>query len=179
MELGQGVELGHGALGVPQGGGVHGGHHDGPVCGCAGQLEAVPQPGGGVHEHKVEAVLGLVHYGAEPFPVQGVGGEGGGEQKQPLDLRLFRRRLQQGAAVVHHVGEIHHRPVGQAQYQIQVAQADVHVHAQHPAAQSRQAGPHPRGEGGLAGAALSRCDHDGGSHGTPPSDTLQNHTTNL
>ena len=37
------MKLRHRPLGVPQGGGVHGGHHNAPVGGLPGQLEAHAQ----------------------------------------------------------------------------------------------------------------------------------------
>ena len=163
------MELGHGSLGVPEGGGVYGGHHDGPVGGGAGQLEAGAQPGGGVHEHEIEAVLGVVYQGAEPFRVEAVRVHRSGEEIKALDLRLGHGGGGQGAAVAHHVGKIHQCPVGHTQHQVQVAQPDVQVDAQHPAAQGGQAGGGPSGKGGFPRAAFAGGNHNGGAHGRPPS----------
>ena len=71
----------------------------------------------------------------------------------------------QGAPFHGHVGKIHQRPVGESQSQIQIPQADVAVHAQHPSAALGQRGAHTSGEGGFPGAALA------GHHG----DTLSPH----
>ena len=61
----------------------------------------------------------------------------------------------QGAAVLRHVGKIHQGPVRQAQGQVQIPQADVAVHTQHPLAAESQRGAYPCGEGGFSGAAFA------------------------
>ena len=58
-----------------------------------------------------------------------------------------------------------------AQARAQALLAEAEGRIGETAAQCGQAGGHASGEGGLAGAALARCDHDGSTHGTPPSDT--------
>ena len=69
-----------------------------------------------------------VHVAAgEARPTQA---HGGGEQVQVGQPGMGHSCLLQGAAPQGHVGEIHHRPVGEAQGQIQVPQANVAVQAQ-------------------------------------------------
>ena len=171
VELWQRMEFGHGPLSVAQGGGIHTGHHDGSVGGDHGELEALPKPGGRVHEDIVEVILGLIDQIVESFPIQVLTVQGGGEQEQAPYLRLFHARAQKRTTVFHHIGEVHDGSVGKPQGQVQVAQADVQIDAEHPMAQRRQAGSRASGERGLACAPLSRCDHDGSAHRTPPSDT--------
>ena len=81
---------------------------------------------------------------------------------------MRHRRPLQGAAALQHVGEIHQRPVAQAQGKVQIAQADVHVDAQDPVPQGGQTGGDSAGEGGLSRTALAGGDHDRSGHSVPP-----------
>ena len=163
-----GEKLRYGALGVPQGGGVGGGDDDGPVRRGHGQLKAVAQPGGGVHKDVVEILSGLVHHPAEAVDVRVDEGQRGGEQIQPVDVRVLRHGGEEGAAQLHHVGEVHERAVVQPQRDVQIPQADVQIDAQHPVPQRGQTGGHARRHGGFTGPALAGRDHDGGSHSAFP-----------
>ena len=77
---------------------------------------------------------------------------------------MLHHGLREPAALLRHVGKVHQRPVGQAQSQIQVPQADVTVQAQHPLAHQGQGRAHTGGKGGLAGASLTGDDGDNLSH---------------
>ena len=143
MDLAEMVQLLHGALGVPQGGGVVGGHHQRPVGAAGGQLKAGPQSGGTVDENVVVPVPGRAkqrpnaarrHVGRETH--------GGGEQGQVGQVRVGHGGPGQGTVPQGHVGEVHQRPVAESQRNIQVPKADVHVDAQHGFSQPGQTGGH-------------------------------------
>ena len=147
MDLTDPVQLLHSPLGVPQGGGVIGGHHQGAVRAADGQLEAGTQPGGGVDHNIVIAVPGGAQQGPDPGG-RYIGGQrhGGGQQGQVGQIRMGNCRPCQGTAPLSHVGEVHQCPVAEAQGDVQIPQADVHVDAQHPLAQPGQTGGDPAGD---------------------------------
>lgn len=95
-------------------------------------------------------------------------GDGGGEEEQALDDGVGDGGPLQCAAAAEHVSEVHQRPVAQTQGQVQVAQADIHVDAEHPVAQRGQTGGYTAGNGGLSRAALSRRDHNCSGHRFTP-----------
>ena len=67
-DLGQ--QLRHRPLGVPEGGGVGGGHHNDPVRGGHGQLEPITQPGRRVHKDIVKILPGFRHQLAKTLDVR-------------------------------------------------------------------------------------------------------------
>ena len=77
----------------------------------------------------------------------------------------------QGTPPLGYVGEIHQRPVGEAQGQVQVPQAHVAVQAQNLFAGSGQRGAHAGGKGRLTRAAFAGYHGDALSppfHTAPP-----------
>ena len=166
-------EEGDHPLGVPQGGGVGGGDHNAPVRAAHRQPEPLAHAGGGVHQDVVVLLSGRAQEGLHPLLADARGqGERGGEEVEIFDHRVGHRRPLQGAAALQHVGEVHEGPIGEAQGDVQVAQADVHVDAQHPAAQGGQTGRDAPGQGGLSRATLTGRDHNGGTHSVPPVHTV-------
>ena len=167
------IQLHDRMLGVPQGGGVRCGDHHAAVGTAGGQLKAGAQARRRVQQAEVISPADLLQEGghlglrhrAAPQPGRG------GEEEEPWDFRMLHSGQVQGTAVLGHVGEIHQRPVGEAQGQVQVPQADVAVQTQDPAAGQCQRRAHSRRKGGFAGAALpgdhgdtlSPMFHDGGT----------------
>ena len=165
MNLPQKVQLTHGALGVPKGRSVVGGDDDGPVGPAAGHPEAGAQARGGVDEDIVIQGSGGIQHAADSLLRQGRGeGHGRGEQGQTRQIGVVHRRADQRAASLRHIGEVHQGPVAEAQGDVQIPQADVHVDAQHAVPQAGQTAGHTPGNGGFSGAALPGGDDDCGSH---------------
>ncbi len=161
--------LAHCPLGVPQRRGVGGGDHHRPVAAAYGQLEAGPQSGGGVQKDVVKPLSGLPQQASHGLLSEAVGeGEGGGQQEKAPNVGMLHRRPFQRAAPLEHVGEIHQRPVGQAQRQIQVPQPHVHVDAQRAVTQRGQTGGDRSGQGGLSRSPFSGGDGDHGCHSQKP-----------
>ena len=74
----------------------------------------------------------------------------------------------QSAPPLGHVGEVHQGPVCQTQGQIQIPEAHVAVHAQHPLRIQGQRGTHAGDKGCFACTALARDDGNalsGSAHG--------------
>ncbi|MPM92312.1 hypothetical protein SDC9_139447 [bioreactor metagenome] len=172
-------ELLHGALGVPQGGGVGGCHHKSAVGASDGGLKTASQTGGAVQQDIFIFPPRLLQ---ERFQIGVVPAQLGNknrsrQQRQTWNIRMGGGGPLEGAAAGEHVGEIHQRLVGHAQGDIQIAQPHVQIHAERFVSQRGQTGARPGGEGGLSGAALSRDDCDYGTHSFPPGVYIFNNIT--
>ena len=167
------LQLHDGMLGVPQGGGVGGSHHHAPVGGGGSQQEAHAQPRRRVQQAVVKPFpdvpeeLCHLFLGRRAAPAA----DRRRQQKQSRQVGMLHHSRRQGTAVLGHIGEIHQRPVGEAQSQVQVSEAHITVQAQHPLAGLCQRGADAGGKGRLACAALAGYHGDALSppfHGAPP-----------
>ena len=87
-----------------------------------------------------------------------VAGLRGRQQAQRLDPLVADQRLRQLGVALGDVDEVVHHPALGAHDEIEVAQADVEIDDHDLLAALRQRGAERGGGGGLADAALARCD---------------------
>ena len=165
MNLVQEGQLLHCPLGVPQGGRVAGGHHDGPVRTGAGQAETAAQTGGGVDEHIVIGAPGLIEHRLNRLLADGAGQlHGGGEQPESGQVRVAHHSPFQRHPPQSHVGEVQQGPVVEPQSDVQIPQADVHVDTKDLPAYPGEGRGNPSGDGSFSGASFSGGNDDHNAH---------------
>ena len=160
------AQLHHRVLGIPQGGGIRCGNYHAAVRGGGCQQKAIAQARWGVQQAEVVLYPDGAQKGCHLFPGHRLPplADRSRQQGELCQLGVGHHRPFQGTALLGHVGKIHQSRVGKAQGNIQVPQADVAVHAQHPQAGQGQCRAHAGGKGGFSGAALAGHHGDTLSH---------------
>ena len=98
--------------------------------------------------------------------VGGASADGGSQEMEAGYLGMFHNSRIQAASALHHIGEIHQRPVCETQCQIQIPQTDITVQTENAVTAERQGGAYTGHKGGLTGTAFAGYHGDALSSGS-------------